>query len=448
MTEYKKQVKTFAGKVTIQDIQQEFDRLITGINNAVNTINSMNGIAELDFTKGSNRLSSKNYTLTLGSLKQVLNLYDGTVLGGTCVNINGACKVFPLLYVSRDKGIIHLKDQYLQANDKAIDLFFNPDTKDIGFPAGDWTEVTPTGGAGEVYQNLTSNNDWGSITANANSTEAYKATTSNGVQDQMYNIFPWTWTFPEQRTLIKFIASFLIVGQLQSNQWMKLRVETLDGRLVKDITLDANSGHQAVISNTICTEWNIDTGVINIPNTNGITIKRIGTDSNGGALKFLGMYLYDFGIQVEGASQAEIEGTPTQQGIDDLTGYKRIALLDWKRGFDILNTTEDNILCLPDNMPVLNITATQFTNTGKIPLNNSSKSCFFIPCCQFAGEGAVRTVELQGTTISRFGGDGHKSNSWIWAYNPIWIPSNLAITVTGNWNKMLNYKMVLQGEQT
>lgn len=450
MTEFKKQVKTFAGKVTIQDIQEEFDRLITGINNAVNTINSMNGIADLDFTKGSNRLSSKNYTLTLGSLKQVLNLYDGTVLGGTCVNINGACKTFPLLYVSRDKGIIHLKDQYLQANDKAIDLFFNPDTKDIGFPAGDWTEVDSSG-AGEVYTDLKTNNDWGSMSCDKNASDAYKITSRSGEyfvpQDNpvlgMNAPFEITWTFPNKRTLQQVV--FGVQLGTDSSQFIYpnnyYTISTLEGTVLKEQSIVGQyTGNQTI---------SIDTGTINVK-TNGIkitcTTRSNNTMANMTVLQ--PVYHHSLAVQVAAKQEYTYEGTPTQSGIEDLTGYERIAMLDWKRGYYNLNTTDDDILCLPDNMPALNITATQFTNTGKIPLNNSSKACFFIPCCQFAGEGAARTVELQGTTISRFGGDGHKSNSWIWAYNPIWVPSNLAITVTGNWNKMLNYKMVSKGEQT
>lgn len=418
MVDYKSLVKKFSGKVTISDIQEEFDRLVNGINDMVNTINTMNELQEQDFTKGSIRLASQNYTLTLGSLKQILNLYDGVTIGGTCIEENGYCKLFPSLYVSKEYGVTQIPESLLSPNTYATDLYFNPDTKQVGFPAGETIEVQPA--TSNVYSNLSNNNEFGSITSSINSTNAYLATKSNGWVNPVsgdIGTISWTWTFPKECTITS-----LDIGFTQTVNWLisQTQIKTLEGTLLFQINND-----QPI------------TPVVPLPvKTRGLRIEGTGYFISG---------TYGFNNLSVTLKPEQIEIDPStiiEQGIQDLTGFNRIAMLDWKRdGVKTLNTTDDSLLVLPDNIPIINITPTHFTTDGYVPLDNTNKGAFLIPCCNFAGNGTVQTSTLQGVVINKIVGRGGNSSGWLWCYNPVWIPKGLSLSITGAANKALQYKM-------
>lgn len=404
MTDFKNSVKKFSGKVKIADIQAEFDRLVNGINDMVNTINTMNELQEFDFSKGSVRLAGQYDTLTLGALKQVLNLYDGTVLGGKCVNIEGYCKVFPSLYISKDYGVVQIPESVIQPNEYATDLYFNPQTEDIGFPAGEVIDVPGTSGSEQTYTDLNNNNVYGSITSNQNSTNAYLATTSSGLTFYSPNYPNYSgtqvdliviWNFPKKVTLIDCGCNASVDNYAYPST---LKVETLEG---VDITSSVPVG----------------------TTTRGVTVTL-----HTGAWKSANIKnLY---IQVL-ESHSEVDPTTIiDTGIEDLTGYQKIAMLDWVRGEQILNTTKDYIYAQPDKIPVIKMDTATFTpSQGNGVLNNSSTSLFYL----FRGRSQPTTnpkmnvyTDLSNTlTPWLFAGSTIRAYSW--SYNPLWIPKGVGI---------------------
>ena len=119
MSNYRDQVKQFAGVVRIQDIKNEFDRLVNGINYVVSAINAIGDLADHDYSVGGNNISAPNYTMTLGALKQFLSAYDDkTVIRAPiikCPGDNNYYKAFPGLYCDSDIGIIQTPDTKFDA---------------------------------------------------------------------------------------------------------------------------------------------------------------------------------------------------------------------------------------------------------------------------------------------------------------------------------------------
>lgn len=154
MSNYRDQVKQFAGVVRIQDIKNEFDRLVNGINSVVSAINAIGDLADHDYSVGGNNISAPNYTMTLGALKQFLSAYDDkTVIRAPiikCPGDNNYYKAFPGLYCDSDIGIIQTPDTKFDAGQSSHTI---TEEKDIN------TYLTVQKGDGYVFSRsyITSN---------------------------------------------------------------------------------------------------------------------------------------------------------------------------------------------------------------------------------------------------------------------------------------------------
>lgn len=132
---YEKNVHEFKGKVTIQDIQNEFNSLVSAINLLVIDINELDQYKDRDYSEGSENIPSSNYTLTLGALKKILDAYNGCFIGGTCVEspiTPGEIITFPMLRVSNTEGIEQIANTSIRDNDKAgIDIYYDTVNKNL-----------------------------------------------------------------------------------------------------------------------------------------------------------------------------------------------------------------------------------------------------------------------------------------------------------------------------
>lgn len=179
---FKKGVKKFSGVVHIQDIQDHFDYIIGIINSMVDTVNAMDSLKDADFTKGSTNLNNnENFTLTLGGLKRVLEIYDKCVIGGPkAVKIEDGddkyAKVFPSLYVDKLEGIKQLPDSLLPWQSDATELYYNPQNNSLSFTN------TPTIGPdnwGYVgIANFNYNDEYGQMSATNADTEVSPGVTT------------------------------------------------------------------------------------------------------------------------------------------------------------------------------------------------------------------------------------------------------------------------------
>ena len=74
-------INDFRGQVKIADVQAAFNEIVNRINSAIDTYKSAQELEDIDYTKGSPKLSSAGYTLTVGGLKSILNAYSGCTIG-------------------------------------------------------------------------------------------------------------------------------------------------------------------------------------------------------------------------------------------------------------------------------------------------------------------------------------------------------------------------------
>ena len=71
----------FKGQVKIEDVSNQLDLLVDGINNMIDTYNDAGYVTDIDLNDVSPELSPMDYTLSVGGLKKVLDAYDNTVIG-------------------------------------------------------------------------------------------------------------------------------------------------------------------------------------------------------------------------------------------------------------------------------------------------------------------------------------------------------------------------------
>lgn len=452
MTDIRRNLETsFVGKVTIQSIQNEFDNIVAYINEMIDTANAVEEINEQDFSKGSIYLSGPKFTLTLGALKQILNSYDGCVLGGTTVKItDSSCKVFPSLYIDKDRGIVQIPDEYLAKNDNSQTLFYNPSTKDVGFPAGEWEESYDSSPSG-TYTNLSNNNEFGNIYANNNTERAFASTRTSGwyYLGETSNGCDLCWDFSQEKELTDISLIWVMGG----TYWFFAENANVS-IFTKEGTLIATLVNIPGITSTQPTAIPISITGMSVK-TSGIIIRMTGNMT--GYQTNSAFSIKNLSITVKG-SQYIINGTPSQEGIQDLTGYTPIENIDWVSGNDILNTTlSKKTLFEVSNKPnvvITNPNVIQATTNEQLDNlyngdSNTTVGRFICPYTRWGS--ATPTTPAPGNTTL----DGKvvsETDSWNsnWCWNPLWIPPNVANKLGGLITFCMNkyYKLVFKEEES
>lgn len=160
-------VKNFKGIVKISDVKNEFDSLVETLNSAVDTYNNIDSIKEIDYNKAGSTLGQLGYTLTIGGLKQFMQIYDGYCFGCRVFKVgNNVCKPTGGILVTRDK---FYKIPTELVNGYGTKLFYNPTTKKclVGGTVKKVENIT--------FPSATNNNTPFSVSSSYNSNTAYKA---------------------------------------------------------------------------------------------------------------------------------------------------------------------------------------------------------------------------------------------------------------------------------
>lgn len=135
MSNYKDLVKNFSGVVHIADIQEEFDRLLTGLAQLQAKMDELENISDLDYTKGKPSLSAKDFTLTLGGLKKILQVYNNKVIEEPIIvklpDETDKYKAFPGLYCDEEVGITQTNDNVLTLTDSDTIHLYQDSNGDI-----------------------------------------------------------------------------------------------------------------------------------------------------------------------------------------------------------------------------------------------------------------------------------------------------------------------------
>lgn len=152
MSSFEKDTKKLIGKVKIGDVQAEIDRLVAGINEAIDVINEVNNSATtIDPTRGSTTISSSDYTLTCGGFKKILSTYSGKFLvKPIAVNMLDNIITFPALFV-HDSYIEHINSAITSNGSALTELKFDDDGTERHAAYLDWMR-------GETILNTTPDN--------------------------------------------------------------------------------------------------------------------------------------------------------------------------------------------------------------------------------------------------------------------------------------------------
>lgn len=127
---------TFRGQVKVSDVQAAFDDFLNRINTMVSTFNATEtAISSIDLTVGGPTLAAGGYCLTVGGIKQLLNAYDGCLIGCRAFRIDSNhIAVTDGMYITKEKPI-RIHSQVLTGN--GFDIYFNPSDATIGLVNND-----------------------------------------------------------------------------------------------------------------------------------------------------------------------------------------------------------------------------------------------------------------------------------------------------------------------
>lgn len=174
-------VKNFKGIVKISEVKNEFEELVDTLNMSVDEYNNMEELKDIDYNKAGSTLSQLGYTLTIGGLKQFMQIYDGYCFG---------CRVFKTAtnQCKPTGGILVTSNKLYRIPTDLVSgygtmLFYNPTTNKC--QVGGTTTITKT----ITLPVLTSNSSYGTMSASINSGSAYKAT----VRSNEWSAGGWNW---------------------------------------------------------------------------------------------------------------------------------------------------------------------------------------------------------------------------------------------------------------
>ena len=160
--------KNFKGIVKVSDVQNEFDKLVQDLNTSVDEYNNIDEVKNIDYNKAGSLLGQLGYTLTVGGLKQFMQIYNGFCFGCKVFKTgNNQCKPTGGILVTENKFYRIPTDI---VNGYGTMLFYDP--KADKCLLGGTTKVTKT----VALPVLTSNSSYGTVTASRNAASAYKIT--------------------------------------------------------------------------------------------------------------------------------------------------------------------------------------------------------------------------------------------------------------------------------
>ena len=124
--------KVFKGQVKISDIQTEFDRIVTSLNEQITKYNTaLEGTTSEKYSVGKPTLSANGYVLSIGGLKVLLNCYRGSVLGAKVYKINDTKAIITRgIFIDNDgQTIINLPQSTINITNKTRVIYYDLNNK-------------------------------------------------------------------------------------------------------------------------------------------------------------------------------------------------------------------------------------------------------------------------------------------------------------------------------
>ena len=412
-------VKNFRGQVKVSDIKEEFDSLVNGLNNIINTYNQAIQTTEtVDYTKGSTEIAPVGYTLTVGALKKILNAYNGCLLGGQVYKISdGIFNVTKGLYVTSDR--IYKLEQGLLSGSGDI-LYY--DLTNNAYTFGD---KFISGGEGStqiiekpfVLPTMTSNTSWGTIGGGFQGTgDALFGNTRKGMyailngeyatigpytqsagESKTYSVFEWT--FQEPLTLTELSVDW-------KNQGINaIKISSLDGQVLAMATTPAT-----IANRTVKASLSGDTQY------NGIKIEIVVPNQSGFVMLGLG------NLKINAKSSQIIEIPAGSEQPVDKNNLIKVADLNINRITPLCNTPN----FIAEEIPNFKIGST--TTDVYIPYNGVTQTLDTSEKGKFLSfsENYNNNATLFGVEISNNHGYGNSSSSWYMPVNRLFIPKGIS----------------------
>ena len=227
-------VKNFKGIVKVSDVQNEFDKLVKGLNTSVDEYNNIDEVKNIDYNKAGSLLGQLGYTLTIGGLKQFMQIYNGFCFGCKVFKTgNNQCKPTGGILVTEDK-FYRIPTDIVSGHGSM--LFYNPKTDKCLL--GGTTKVTKQ----VSIPAATSNNKPWTITTNYSQSTAWK-----GVNYNQYGKNKSGWSLGNMRDA--FTSGDLqkegsSIDRNKCTRWIELKYPT---------KLTYTKSNNAILSICLCT---------------------------------------------------------------------------------------------------------------------------------------------------------------------------------------------------
>lgn len=423
-------VKKFQGKVTIESIQNEFDSLVNRINAMVDAYNASENVNDIDFSKGGETLAPAGYTLTIGGLKQLMRFYDGSVIGCRVFRVDSnRIKVTTGLIITSD-NIYRTPETTMTANSSSGNsLYYDPSDDKVKFTSNVTVSYQPF-----TIPTFTNNSTWGAVSATAYSGDAWKAL--NGVTGDAQTQATNSWWFYQTRDAggssgtASETLSFSFKDTLKCQSIVintpdkrvyaldKVDILTLDNKLITSVnTPNSNAQYTVSLGDRIL---------------EGIKIKCYKT-----SYALLGGALPEFKLNVQ--KQVKTESSTST----DITGWIKIADLNWNRKSNYLNCLNDvqsegsSTKKLGTQSRAVDVRTNEVLNT-----NNEGKFVCGMEYDCHEGEPAARTY-LLGREVAWNSQAGHRNCNYWCPVNFLYVPKGVPMPYTQS-DKPANkvYKLV------
>lgn len=454
----KDEFKKFKGKVKISDIEQAFNKVITYINDFISYINNSIDLLDeesenkIDVTKGSNTLPASEYCLTIGALKQVLEVYDDTNIGGITVKDplnSGRAIVFPSLIIQKDSGISVIP-QTIVDKPTQQEIEDNPDLGSSIY------YDTSSGNIVDTGNKRTSNWEYSSDLNSANIDVGYYATKAYDTTSGEISV-----SFRDASTSNNFCAVSPVNKPTQVNYLLYSGEGSISANEINTISIEYYPDNSNVLSeahftyDSISGEWTTDS-----PNIFELLDRgnnRIEITPKSDYIYFRAFEVTYNEVQSSGDSliihtdKKQYTYNPSAGQYVPNPNAVFISAVDWNRDEYIMNTTPDWLFVNPDTSPVISIMA-EVIDSRQTVNPDLSKPQFIIPARQgvYRGETGdnIGSVQLTGGKVifdnNQFNNGSRAKGSLETIYVPIWCPKGMAnsiITVYGR-SKAFNYRLI------
>ena len=227
-------VKNFKGIVKVSDVQNEFDKLVQGLNTSVDEYNNIDEVKNIDYNKAGSLLGQLGYTLTIGGLKQFMQIYNGFCFGCKVFKTgNNQCKPTGGILVTEDK-FYRIPTDIVSGHGSM--LFYNPKTDKCLL--GGTTKVTKQ----VSIPAATSNNKPWIITTNYSQSTAWK-----GVNYNQHGKSKSGWNLGDMRDAfnkIELQKEGSTIDRSKCPRWIELKYPT---------KLTYTKSNNAILSICLCT---------------------------------------------------------------------------------------------------------------------------------------------------------------------------------------------------